>query len=391
MKIVKKFAAYMILAAMSLSVVGCSGGNNDTAISTEQGQVIATVNGENIYQSDFDALYKEYYNYFGANEEAAKYLDEQKELLVEELVNTEVLMQKADELGITCTDEEAQETYNEIKAQYGEELFNQMLAYSNITEEDYLNELKRQIVLMDLQEEMLKDSKPITDEEIKTYYDEHQDEFKVGAGADMKHILVRVTDENDKAEMAEVEAAVKEIQAELAAGKTFEELFEKYSAEDADTDLYIAEDLGFVEYESPYLDPAFLEGAKDLTEGEVSNPVKSSFGYHFIKVDNITEEKVLPLEEVKSTIASKLQEEEDFAIYQKVLNNWVSEAKVKTYEDRITIPEMKEATQANTENTTTQESTQTEDATATGESTQTESTQATGESTQTEDTTNQAQ
>lgn len=386
MKIVKKFAAYMILAAMSLSVVGCSGGNNDTAISTEQGQVIATVNGENIYQSDFDALYKEYYNYFGANEEAAKYLDEQKELLVEELVNTEVLMQKADELGITCTDEEAQETYNEIKAQYGEELFNQMLAYSNITEEDYLNELKRQIVLMDLQEEMLKDSKPITDEEIKTYYDEHQDEFKVGAGADMKHILVRVTDENDKAEMAEVEAAVKEIQAELAAGKTFEELFEKYSAEDADTDLYIAEDLGFVEYESPYLDPAFLEGAKDLTEGEVSNPVKSSFGYHFIKVDNITEEKVLPLEEVKSTIASKLQEEEDFAIYQKVLNNWVSEAKVKTYEDRITIPEMKEATQANTENTTTQESTQTEDATATQESTQ-----ATGESTPTEDTTNQAQ
>lgn len=386
MKIVKKFAAYMILAAMSLSVVGCSGGNNDTSISTEQGQVIATVNGENIYQSDFDALYKEYYNYFGANEEAAKYLDEQKELLVEELVNTEVLMQKADELGITCTDEEAQETYNEIKAQYGEELFNQMLAYSNITEEDYLNELKRQIVLMDLQEEMLKDSKPITDEEIKTYYDEHQDEFKVGAGADMKHILVRVTDENDKAEMAEVEAAVKEIQAELAAGKTFEELFEKYSAEDADTDLYIAEDLGFVEYESPYLDPAFLEGAKDLTEGEVSNPVKSSFGYHFIKVDNITEEKVLPLEEVKSTIASKLQEEEDFAIYQKVLNNWVSEAKVKTYEDRITIPEMKEATQANTENTTTQESTQTEDATATQESTQ-----ATGESTPTEDTTNQAQ
>ncbi len=362
MKILKKFAVYAVLVAMSLSVVGCSGGNNDTAISTQQGQIIATVNGENIYQSDFDALYKEYYNYFGATADAAKYLTEQKKLLVDELVNTEVLMQKAKELGITCTDEEAQKTYDEIKTQYGDELFNQMLEYSNITQEEYLEELKRQMILMDLQETMLKDSPKVTDEEIKAYYDEHQDEFKVGAGADMKHILVRVNDEKNEAEMAKVEAAVKEIESELASGKTFEELYKKYTAEGADKELYIAEDLGFVEFESPYLDPAFLEGAKKLSEGEVSGPVKSSFGYHFIKVENIAEEKVSSLEDVKESIASKLQEEKDFETYQETLNKWVTEAKVKTYEDRIVIPEMNtEKAESSTEETEKTESTETAD------------------------------
>lgn len=344
MNILKKFAVYTVLIAMSLSVVGCTGGNNDTAISAKQGQVIATVNGEEIYQSDFDALYEEYYHYFGGTEEAIKYLDEQKALLVEELVNTEVLMQKADELGITCSDEEAQETYNAIKTQYGEEVFNQMLEYSNITPDEYIAELKRQTILMKLQDVMLKDRPTVTEDEIKAYYDAHQEEFKVGAGANMKHILVYVSDEKDEAQMAKVEAAVKEIENELASGKTFEELFEKYSAEGADTNLYIAEDLGFVEYESPYLDEAFLAGAKELAEGEVSGPVKSSFGYHFIKVDNITDEKISTLEEVQETISSNLQEEKDFATYQETLNKWVSEAKVKTYEDRIVIPNMKEET-----------------------------------------------
>ena len=377
MKILKKLAVYTVLVAMSLSVVGCSSGNNDTAISTEQGQVIATVNGENIYQSAFDELYKEYYSYFGATEDAAKYLNEQKALLVEELVNTEVLMQKADELGITCTDEEAQKTYNEIKEQYGAELFDQMLAYSNITPEEYLQELKRQIILMDLQEVMLKDSPKVTEDEIKAYYDEHRDEFKVGAGADMKHILVRVNDEADETEMKKVEAAVKEIESELASGKTFEELYKKYSSEDADKDLFIAEDLGFVEFASPYLDPAFLAGAKELAEGEVSGPVKSSFGYHFIQVENKTEEKVSSLEEVHSKIASTLKEEKDFETYQETLNKWVSDAKVKIYEDRIVIPQMKTEKEDTTQTETSKDETKEESTESTKDTSQTESSQNT--------------
>ena len=340
MKIFKKFVVCAVLVAMSLNAVGCSSGNNDSTISTQQGEVIATVNGENIYQSDFDALYKEYYNYFGATPDAAKYLDEQKSLLVDELINTEVLMQKAEELGITCTDEEVQKMYDEIKTQYGDELFNQMLTYSNITKEEYLQELKRQMILMDLQEEMLKESPKVTDEEVKAYYDEHQEEFKVGAGADIKHILVRVNDEKDKAEMAKVEAAVKEIESQLASGTSFDTLFDQYASEENTDSMYIAEDLGFVEFDSPYLDPAFLEGAKTLAEGEVSGPVKSSFGYHFIEVENISKEKIASFEDVKDEITSKLQEEKDFETYQGTLDKWVKAAKVKTYEDRIVIPEL---------------------------------------------------
>lgn len=340
MNIMKKFMAYTILTVMSLTVVGCTGDKQSSISAKKEDGVIAKVNGKPVYQSDFDKLYEEYYNYFGQTEQAAQYLNEQKALLLEELVNTEVLLQKAEALGVTCTDEEAQEALDNVKNQYGEETFSQMLEEVHLTEEAYLAQIKQQIVLLKLQGEMIKDAEPVTDEEVAAYYEANKANYTVGAGGNMRHILVYVPDQTDTEAVATAEAAVKEIEAQLAAGTSFEDLSKKYSAEDADSDLYIVEDLGFVEYNSPYYDADFLAGAKALAEGEVSGPVKSSFGYHFIKVDNITEESVKPLEDVKSEITQTLEEEKQYARYQETLEKWVKEADAKTYEDQIKLPEL---------------------------------------------------
>lgn len=343
MKQMKKFMVYAALGIMSLSITGCGNGSEQTTVNSQVTQdVIAIVNGKVVTQTDFDELYEEYLSYFGGTVDAQEYLNSQQDLLLEELVNTEVLMQKAEELGINCSEEEVETTLTDIKSQYGEEIFAQMLEAVHLTEEQYAEQIRKQLVLLKLQDEMIKGDTEVTDEEVAKYYKENQSKYEESAGADMRHILVHVENQDDKEAIKKAEEAVKEIETEIKAGATFEELAEKYASKEADSDLYIVEDLGFVEYDNPYLDPAFLEGAKALKEGEVSEPIKSSFGYHFIKVENITPAGIKPLEEVEEDIRTMLQEEKQYVLYQEKLEAWVSKADIVKYEEHIIVPQVKE-------------------------------------------------
>ena len=173
---IKKIMVYIALVTMSISGVGCASKNESASFISDlkENEVIARVNGQAIYQNDYDELYQEYYRYFGETEEAAEYLKSQKQILLEELVNTEVLIQKAEKLGITCTDEEAEDALNNIKEQYGEEVFNQMLDYAELTKEDYLRQIKKQLVLMELQAGMIADDIEVTDEEVTAYYEKNK-------------------------------------------------------------------------------------------------------------------------------------------------------------------------------------------------------------------------
>jgi len=336
MKQLKKIMAVTVFITMSFVAVGCGGNETQsTSLNHTDNQIIAIVNGQPIRQSDYETLYNEYYKYFGETEEADTYLQEQKVLLVDELINTAVLMQKAEKLGITCTDEEATEALENIKSQYDEEAFKEMLEYSNITEKQYLDKIKKQLILLELQEGMIADEIEVTDQEVEAYYNQNQEEYTVGAGADISHILVQVKDESDEQEKAQVAAQVKEIESQLAQGISFEEIFKTYSDEVTDSSLSIAEELGFIEFDSPYIDKDFLAGVKTLKEGEVSNAVKSSFGYHFIKVEKMIQEHVIPLADIRSEIINILEEEKQYEMYRQQLEKWVIESEIERYEDRI--------------------------------------------------------
>lgn len=325
---IKKLIIAGIIGALSLSLCAC--GNQEVAEN-----VIATVNGQAVEQADYNELFNEYLEYFGGGDEAKEYLESQKSILLEELITNEVLFQKADELGITCSEEEVEEAYAEIVSSYGEETVNQMLEYAGMTEETYKAMLKEQLILAKLQEVMIKGDTTVTEEEAKAYYEEHIADYTQGAGANMEHILVRLPDGADEAQVKKAEAAVAEIEKELASGESFEALAKKYSSDEADHDLYIVEDLGFVTYDEPNYDADFLKGAKALAEGEVSGPIKTSFGYHFIKVNGISEEKVLPFSEVKEEVMATLKDEKQYSLYEACLNKWIDESQIVRYEDHI--------------------------------------------------------
>ena len=184
--------------------------------------------------------------------------------LKDEVIAREIFMQEAQKRGLDASDD--------YKAQM---------------------ELARQTILI---RELFSDyqkNNPVTDAEIKAEYDKFA---AANGGKEYKarHILLQKEDE------------AKKVIADLKKGAKFEELAKKQSkdpgsgANGGDLDWATA---------SSYV-PEFAEAMVKLKKGETTQaPVKSQFGWHVIRVDDIREAQLPKFEEVKPQIAQQLQQQ----------------------------------------------------------------------------------
>ncbi|PDZ18107.1 MULTISPECIES: peptidylprolyl isomerase PrsA [Bacillus cereus group] len=171
-------------------------------------------------------------------------------------------------------DKEVDKKYDEVKKQYGDQ-FDTLLKQQGIKEETFKNGVRASIA----QEKAIE--KTITDKELK---DNYKPEIKAS------HILVKD------------EATAKKVKEELGQGKSFEELAKQYSE---DTSKEKGGDLGF--FGPGKMVKEFEDAAYKLKKDEVSEPVKTQFGYHIIKVTDIKEPEK-SFEQSKADIKKELVE-----------------------------------------------------------------------------------
>jgi peptidyl-prolyl cis-trans isomerase D len=149
----------------------------------------------------------------------------------------------------------------------------------------------------------LADQVQVTDDELKTYYQEHKAQYTVPERRRISHILFKF----NKDPAQDQQAFERALKAKTALkDKDFAEL----AAEVSDDKLTAKQggDLGY--FTVGIMDQAFEDAAKSLKEGEVSEPVKSAFGYHLIKVTKLEPEKSKAFEQVKAELAKKFQREQ---------------------------------------------------------------------------------
>ncbi len=235
-----------------------------------------------------------------------------KQEAVDLLVRRAIFEQEAKARGITVTDEEASARLDELKQQYyeGDEAkFQQELEQFGLSEEDVLADLRTKLLYEKLFADVTKDV-TVTDEEVQTYYDEHEDQFTSPASREVAHILVDTKQEAD------------DLRTQLEDGADFAKLAKKHSKDEAS-----AKDGGqLTARKNGTLVPEFEEAAFALATGELSEPVETQYGWHLIKaLTDVTPESTTPLVQVEEDVRNQLLQEKQ----NELMTEWVAEIRSK--------------------------------------------------------------
>ena len=139
---------------------------------------MASVNGRKIYRSEVDKYY--------ANQTAGSDQQPTGEQAVSlrlsilyQMIETEILMQRAEKLGLLATDEEVDRKLNEIKSPYTAEEFNKRLEDKKISLDDFKRDLRRSLTQEKVLNKEITSRINITDQDVSSYYNEHKSEFNL--------------------------------------------------------------------------------------------------------------------------------------------------------------------------------------------------------------------
>ena len=145
----------------------------------------------------------------------------------------------------------------------------------------------------------------ISDEELRNRYQERINEFTTPEERRASHILISVPADADAQKQAEAKAKAEKIYKELEASPgRFAELAKANSDDPGSAEN--GGDLGF--FQRGFMVKEFEDAAFSLPKGEISAPVKTQYGYHIIRVDDIKPAKTTPFEQVRDQILKQLRE-----------------------------------------------------------------------------------
>ncbi|MDH5728939.1 MAG: SurA N-terminal domain-containing protein [Gammaproteobacteria bacterium] len=146
----------------------------------------------------------------------------------------------------------------------------------------------------------------VTDAELEEYYETEKDRFTKPEERKARHILIETGDDADKAK-----AKADDLYQQIKNGASFEELAKAHSQDPGSASE--GGDLGF--FGRGLMDKAFEESAFGLAKDEVSTPIRSEFGYHIIRVDEIKSSDAPTFENIKAELDQELRRERSEKLY----------------------------------------------------------------------------
>ena len=239
--------------------------------------VMATVDGRKILRADVDKYYQN--QTAGSDQQpVGEQATSLRLSILRELIDDEILMRRAEKLGLLATDDEVDRKLNEIKSPYTQEQFDQKLKEKKITVDDFKRDLRRSLTVEKVLNKEITSKINITDQDISDYYNAHKSEFNL---IETQYHLAQifVTPEpnpqvhnlkNDKAQNeAEARKKIQMLLNRLDSGDDFATLAMGYS-EDPET-AGNGGDLGFTPESSlQRTDPVTRDAVMKLKPGQYS-------------------------------------------------------------------------------------------------------------------------
>lgn len=263
-------------------------------------ETVAKFNGETISKDD---LYSEMVKQNGA-------------ATVDKIISEKIIAAEAKKQKVNVQDSDLDNEIEKLKVSYGgDEAFNQALESNNTTLALLKKDLKDYLTIKQLIAPQIE----ISEEEMKTYFDENKDSFAEAEQIKASHILVAD------------EKTANEVKQKLSDGGDFAKLAKEYSTDEGTKNS--GGDLGY--FAKGTMVTEFDDVAFGLGVGQVSKPVKTEYGYHIIKVEAKKQEKEANYNNSKDEIKATLLDQKIDSEY----TTWLEEKK-KSYDIENTLEEV---------------------------------------------------
>jgi peptidyl-prolyl cis-trans isomerase SurA len=286
-------------------------------------RIVAVVNDDIILYSELEQMLKlislrSNSVSSGVNEDLGSVSDIAKGELLNQLINTKLMEQKAVKLGIKISDKEVDDTISRIRKRNSmtqEELVIS-LAKERISLEQYREEIRKDIKKAELINQEINSKIAISDQEIKKYYEENPAIYQSGEEFNLQQILLIVPPDADDDHIQIIRKRGEEILLKIKGGESFESLAQRCSEGPSAKD---GGDLGFVMADQ-MISP-LKEAILTLKPKEVSSIIRSSLGFHIIKLLEKRVKKGKTLEESRKEIREKLLKSKN----EERLKEWLKE------------------------------------------------------------------
>lgn len=382
----RALALLLVIAMALIAFAGCSVTNPNATVLTVGDIKI----GMSKYYSLFSS-YKQFYSAYGIYDvSTSEKLRIFQDTIFDILVESYLPLHWANENGVTLTEEEAAKVQEDFETQLNEyldefkddvdesitdeaaireaelKLFKNSLRENGWTYKQYtqmmLEDVRNQALATKYMDSIYAEFVSVTDEDVQAHYDEQLTEeqeayaedpvqyytdysaYLNGSGEQplaapegyrfVKHILIKFAEEG---ETKDVDAIVAEVQAKIDAGEDFDALVAEYG-----------EDPGMES--EPYIDTGYLvsEGTIDKyyegfgaaamaleNIGDVSAPVETEAGYHFIQYSSDASTEPLAFDDVKEAMKESMINEAKTEVYNEYIEKWTNETEIVKYYDRV--------------------------------------------------------
>jgi parvulin-like peptidyl-prolyl isomerase len=303
------------LAAVTLVAAGCGDSDEIPA------DAVAVVDGTTIPRSSLDSLLARAKKSYTAQKRAfpkagtTEYQSLQTQA-VAYLVQREEYAREADKLGIDVTDQQIAKKVDEVKEQYfggSQAKFEKGLADQGYTRATLEEDIRSQLLTEGIYKKVTSDAK-VTDADVKSYYEKNRANYTVPESRSVRHILVKTKADADR------------IRAELANGGDFAALAKANSIDPGSKDAG-----GKLTVSKGQTVAPFDKAAFSLDTNELSQPIKTQFGYHLIEpLAAVKAGSVTPFTQVKDQIKTQLESETKNT----AVTKWVADVE-KQYKDKV--------------------------------------------------------
>lgn len=333
---------------------------------------VATVNGQPILASEYDAFLESVVEQYQANAPQLLARPYAKDVLgkevLKELISKELVYQASQEAKITVKDSELDEGLNEIKSRFAvdektgkadpkgaDKRFNEALKKQGMTLKSYKTKLSKEIASRKLMEqELRKTVKPVEEADAKTLYDEVQAVLKNNTkkikamekenpehlkevqaiAAKLKqlsaeqvrvgHIYLATTKDMSEADKKAKEELAKKIKKEIDNGMDFSTAVKNYTEDKqalaAGGDMILVKGMAPKEIDAK---------AFTLAVGKVSDPIKTDMGYHIIKVKEKRAERTIAFDDIKNDLGQYIAQTRILEAQAKYLEELANKADIK--------------------------------------------------------------